>query len=292
MRHAQLRAFHNVAIHGGFSKAANALGLTQPAISDQVRKLEVEYDVRLFNRKKKQVSLTEAGLHLLEITNRLFETEQMAREFLSESKSVQTGTLKLVADSARHMLHILGPFRQRHPGIQISVRVGNSSEILDQLHNYKADIGVLGEVPVTPDFDVVNLGHTSIIAFAPVSAQNKTPRKMTMQQLAALPLVLRETGSRTRAKFEQQAKTMGIKISAPIEAEGREAVREIVAGGGGIGIVSEAEFTEDPRLMKITISDADIKMDEALVCLHERRDSKLIRAFMAMAMQIAGKPSR
>ena len=73
MRYVQLRAFHNVAIHGGFSRAAEALCLTQPAISDQVRKLEEEYDVLLFDRKKKQVTVTAFGKKLLEITHRLFD---------------------------------------------------------------------------------------------------------------------------------------------------------------------------------------------------------------------------
>jgi aminoethylphosphonate catabolism LysR family transcriptional regulator len=295
MRYAQLRAFHNVAIHGGFSKAAAALGLTQPAISDQVRKLEVEYDARLFIRQKRQTSLTPAGDKLLEITHRLFEVEQRARDLLSESKSRQTGTLKIIADSARHMLHILGVFRNRHPGIKVSIRTGNSQEILNQLQNYIADIGVLGELPKSRDYDVINLGSTKLVAFGPsisdVPIKRNSDNCVTMRDLASCPLVLRESGSKTRAKFEQQAMSMGLEICGQFEAEGREAVREIVAAGGGIGIVSEAEFTDDPRLEKFHISDADIQMDEALICLHDRRDSKLIRTFMNMASEMMAMKS-
>ena len=78
MRYVQLRAFHHVAIHKGFSLAAEALHVTQPAISDQVRKLESEYDIKLFNRSKKQITLTPDGQALLDITHRLFEVEQRA----------------------------------------------------------------------------------------------------------------------------------------------------------------------------------------------------------------------
>ena len=290
MRYAQLRAFHNVAIHGGFSNAATALGLTQPAISDQVRKLEVEYDVRLFTRQKRQIALTYEGEKLLEITNRLFEIEGMARDLLSETKSHQIGTLKIIADSARHMLHILGAFRNKYPDIKVSVRVGNSREIADELYKYEADIGVMGEIPNSRNYDVINLGSTKLIAFGAIghefSREKKKTSSITMKQLAACPLVLREAGSKTRAKFESHAATMGHKITRHIEVEGREAVREIVAAGGGFGIVSEAEFTEDSRLEKIQIRDADIEMDEALICLNDRRDSKLIRAFMNLADKI------
>jgi len=84
MRYAQLRAFHNVAIHGGFSRAAEALRLSQPAISDQVRRLEEEYDILLFDRSKRKVTITVKGAELLSITRKMFDQEQQAREFLSE----------------------------------------------------------------------------------------------------------------------------------------------------------------------------------------------------------------
>src|SRR3546814_17641614 len=90
MRYVQLRAFHYVAITGGFSRAAEALCLTQPAISDQVRKLEEEYDVILFNRHKKQVSITKAGQHILEITRRLFDVEQQDLELTTESRALSS----------------------------------------------------------------------------------------------------------------------------------------------------------------------------------------------------------
>ena len=116
MRYVQLRAFHFVATCGGFSRAAEKLHLTQPAISDQVRKLEDEYDVLLFNRQKKQVALTTFGKKLLEVTHRMFDIERQAQELLSESRALGTGTLRIMADSAQHLQPILGPFRRKYPG--------------------------------------------------------------------------------------------------------------------------------------------------------------------------------
>ena len=89
MRYVQLRAFHYVAICGGFSRAAEAMFLTQPAVSDQVRKLEEEYDVLLFNRHKKQVTLTETGQRLLEITRRMFDIEQQALSSLIDEQPLE-----------------------------------------------------------------------------------------------------------------------------------------------------------------------------------------------------------
>ena len=115
MRYVQLRAFHYVAICGGFSRAAEALFLTQPAISDQVRKLEEEYDILLFDRSKRRVIVTKKGAELLEITNQLFDREQQARDFLSEAHAFNSGTLRLVVDSAYHITAILSSFRDKYP---------------------------------------------------------------------------------------------------------------------------------------------------------------------------------
>ena len=285
MRHAQLRAFHHVAISGGFSRAAAMLGLTQPAISDHVKKLEREHDVLLFHRGGKQVSLTGEGARLLEITRRLFDAETSALDLLAESRAARAGRLRIFADSPHHILHVLGRFRTAHRDVPVTVRTGNSAEILRGLRHYEVDIGILGEVPVDRAFDVVALGTTPLVAFARRGGPLDRRRTVRLDQLVRLPLVLREDGSKTRAKLEQLALEAGHRVRASIEAEGREAVRTIVAAGGGVGVVSEAEFAADPRLTKARITDPAIAMDEALICLRERADNPLIRTFMAMARQ-------
>ena len=123
------------------------LFLTQPAISDQVRKLEEEYDILLFNRQRKQVTLTPAGEKLLAITLRMFDTESQALELLSESRALRAGTLRIVADAAHHVLHIMGEFRQKYPGVKVSIRAGNTETVVESLYSYDADIGVLGTCP-------------------------------------------------------------------------------------------------------------------------------------------------
>lgn len=276
-----------MAICGGFSRAAEALFLTQPAISDQVRKLEEEYDVLLFNRNKKQVTLTHSGQKLLEITHRMFDTEQQALELLTESRALRSGSLRIVADAAHHLLHILGSFRARYPGVQVSVRAGNTETVISSLYSYDADIGVLGEVPTGRDFEVLKLNSTPIIAFASVDHPLAAKKSLTLKQLAQESLVMRERGSKTRQKLEDLAAASKIELRPAIEAEGREAVREIVASGAGIGFVSAAEFGQDSRLVPITIDAPETLMDEALICLRERSGGKLVRAFLDMARSMS-----
>lgn len=287
MRYVQLRAFHHVAICGGFSRAAEALHLTQPAISDQVRKLETEYDTRLFNRRRKQVTLTHHGRKLLDITRRLFEIEEQAFEFLSQSQALKTGRLNIIADSTHHILPALALFREKYPAIFVRVRGGNTPSVINSLYSYEADIGVLGEVPESRDFEVIGLNSTPIIAFTGVGSSHARDHPVSFAEIAQMPLVMRESGSKTRAKLEEHAAQTGVKLNIAIEAEGREAIREIVGAEGGVGFVSEAEFGADPRFVKIPLKDTKLMMDEAVICLRERLDSRLIRAFMPLARKAA-----
>lgn len=279
MRHTQLRAFHHVALAGGFSRAAEVLHLSQPAVSEQVRNLESAYDVRLFDRTRRTIALTADGERLLEITRRLFDAEQAAREMLTERRSERTGTLRIHADSPHHILHILAQFRADHPMVAVQVRSGNSTGILAALKAYEADIAIMGELPEDSALDVVALGASPIVAFARKGGALDGLRQIPLRRLLTLPLVLRERGSKTRAKLEQAAGT----LPRAIEAEGREAVREIVAAGGGVGIVSEAEYAGDPRLGSARIVEPALTMEEAVVCLTERSENRLISAFMELA---------
>jgi len=289
MRYVQLRAFHYVAISGGFSRAAEELFLTQPAISDQVRKLEEEYDILLFNRQRKQVTLTPAGEKLLTITRRMFDTESQALELLSESRALRAGTLRIVADAAHHLLHIMGEFRKKYPGVKVTIHAGNTETVVENLFSYEADIGVLGAIPAGREFETIRLNSTPIIAFVAADHPLAARASLTFRELADLPLVMRERGSRTRKKLEDGASAVGVELKFAIEAEGREAVREIVASGAGVGFVSEAEFGNDVRLAKIAIDGPPMLMEEALICLKERSQAKTMRAFLdiARAMSIA-----
>ena len=287
MRYVQLRAFHHVAISGGFSRAAAELYLTQPAISDQVRKLEAEYDVLLFNRERRQVTLTPAGEELLAITRRLFDAEGQALELLSESRALRSGRLRIVADAAHHIVHVLRAFRERYPGVMVSVRSGNTETVVENLLAYEADIGVLGDLNPSRDFDIIRLNATPITAFTSRDNPLAGSPSLSLTELAGLPLVGREVGSKTRRRLEEAAAKTGVELKFAIEAEGREAVREIVASGLGIGFVSEAEFGLDPRLVKIAIRGEPVLMDEALICLSERSQAKTIRAFLDLARSMS-----
>lgn len=259
------------------------MNLTQPAVSDQVRKLEQEYDTSLFDRRRKQVTLTARGTQLLEITHRLFEVEAQALELLTETRDVARGTLRIIADSAHHITEVLTRFRARFPKVSIAMRTGNSQDVLNALYAYDADIGVLGNMTPNADFVEIKLGSSPIVGFAAKGIASSLRPKATLKEIAAFDLVLREQGSKTRQKLDEESARQGVDLVAAIEAEGREAVHEIVASGAGIGFVSDAEYGQDARLHKFQIDGPVIPMVESVACLSQRKDVRLIRSFLEIA---------
>jgi len=288
VRYVQLRAFHYVAVHGGFSRAAEALFLTQPAVSDQVRKLEEEYDVLLFSRRHKRPSLTPAGEELFAITRKLFDCEAQAHDFLAENHALRSGKLRIVADSASHLVAALARFRAQYPDVSVSVSSGNSESVISRLRDYNADVGVLADVPPGREFRALHLNSAPIVAVAPTSHPVAGRASLTLADLVGLPLILREKGSRTRLMLEEAIRRQGLALPPAIEVEGREAVRELVASGAGVGVVSSAEFMADDRCTRVAIEGEGLMMQEALVCLRARSGSKLIGAFFAAAEATLG----
>ncbi|MCP5089109.1 MAG: LysR family transcriptional regulator [Rhodobacteraceae bacterium] len=283
MRHSQLKAFHHVALLGGFSRAAEALFLTQPAISEQVRKLEQDHDVLLFHRERKRIRLTETGEQLSHLTKQFFEVEQQIEEYLSQTGSAIEGELRIIADSAHHVTDVMGSFRKRYPNTTISLKVGNTEKIIEELRAYNADIGVVGSLTPGKDITAVDLGSTEIVAFAAHGLLLASKTNLSLKELTKYALVFRETGSKTRQKLVDEAAKQGVTLKPAIVAEGREAVREVVASGAGIGFVSQAEYVHDSRFTQIKLTDVKIHMNESLVHLSKRRDVRVVRAFMDTA---------
>ena len=281
MRYSQIRAFHQVALHGGFSRAAEMLNQTQPALSDQVRRLEEEHDVLLFHREGRRIRLTEAGEALFLLTRRFFEAEDAIAEHLEHARSALAGRLRIMADSALHITAALGRFRARHPEVFVEISTGNSEEVLAALRAYEVEIGIVGSVAPAPDLEMLDLGETPIVAIAARGLLPAGTVSLRLEDLRRYPLVFREKGSRTRQGLEQEARRQGVRLTPAIEVEGREAMREVVASGAGVGFVSEAEQGYDPRIEKFLLSGVGLSMTETAIHLTMRRELPVIRAFMA-----------
>jgi DNA-binding transcriptional LysR family regulator len=251
-----------------------------------VRKLEQDYDVLLFNRERKVIALTQAGEQLFLLTKQFFEIEQHIDEYLSEARTEMDGRIRIIADSARHVTQILAEFRKRYPKVHVLLQSGNSEDVVDRLRSYDAEIGVLGGLSPGADIETLDLGKTQILAFAGKGVVPIGTKRMRLEDLAHFPLVFREAGSKTRENIEREAQRQGVVLSPVIEAEGREAMREVVASGAGIGFVSQAELGDDQRLIPIELEGVDLHMSETIAFLGQRRDLRIIRAFTGVVQDL------
>ena len=282
MRHAQLKAFHAVAVHGGFSRAAERLSLTQPAVSDHVRKLEETYGVQLFNRMPQGVSLTDMGRKLFAIAERQFEAESQALELLTRARTLDEGQITIGADAAVHVLPQVARFRLKHPRLAVRLVTGNTAELLKQLEDFRIDIAVTAERPASDALLARKLRSDRLVAVVQRSSKLAKRKHLSFEQLVQLPVILREEGSMTRRLLLDEVRRRGLRLHDTIEIESREAAREAAAQGVGLAIMSEGELVPDGRLASLLIDDWTSQMEEWMLCLKSRAELHVIRSFFTL----------
>ena len=275
-----LRAFHLVAQAGGFTKAARAGHVSQPTVSAQVRALEEAHGVRLFDRRGRTVALTPLGQNLLAITTRLFAAEEEADALLAGARTLATGHLRVAADSASHVMPLLAELKRRHGGLTFSLHIGNSNDVVTEVLDYVADVGITAKQTSDPRIHSIRLRADRLVVFVPAAHRWARRRTVFLSELAGQDLVMRERGSITREVFETRLAEASVRPGALIEVQTREAVREAVAAGFGIGVIFDSEFGEDRACRKLAVSGADLSVAEYVICLEERRRLPLVRGFL------------
>jgi LysR family transcriptional regulator, low CO2-responsive transcriptional regulator len=295
MRHTQLRSFHAVAQRLSFTAAARELGVSQPTITTQVKSLEQEFGVELFVRHGRRIELTETGGGLLDITRRLFADEKEAADYLNETRGLRTGHLRVGAVGPYHVTDMLAAFNARHPGLYVSVAVGNSRDTLRDLLDYRTDVAVLAHVDPDPRLVAIPYRRHRVIAFCPIDHPFAQRRSIRVRDMEGQRLIVREAGSTTRRAFDQAMREADVRPKVVMEIGSRESIREAVAKGIGMGVVSEAEFIPDPRIRPLPITDAEIYTYAHVVHLKERQNARLVRAFLqvlASLLSVSSPSSR
>jgi LysR family transcriptional regulator, low CO2-responsive transcriptional regulator len=287
--HAQLRAFHAVASEASFTRAAETLHVTQPTLSAQVKSLEEGYGVLLFDRRGRRTEPTELGRQLLAVTRRYFGLEAEAEQLLAATRALSGGHLRVTADAPQHVMAALSAFHRKYPGVRLSLSIGNSDEVLHQLLDHRSDVAIIADLPEDPRLFMRPLRRDHLIAFVERTHAWATRGAIDVAELAGRRVILREIGSTTRRAFESAIAAAAIPMGEVLEIGSREGVREAVAAGLGVGIVSAFEFGHDERLRALAIDGMDIEMMEYVACLADRRDLRIVRAFLEVMPPLADK---
>ncbi|APR86673.1 Transcriptional regulator, LysR family protein [Minicystis rosea] len=287
---AQLRAFHAVADRRSFTAAAEALGVSQPAVSMQVRALEEAHGVELLARSHRSVAPTALGASLLDITRRMFAVEAEAAELLDAASALLHGHLRIGADAPFLVVPLLADFHAQHPKVELALVLGNSNDVLRDLLDGRTDVAALSDRVDDPRLFAIPAARSRQVVI--VSRAHPWARRtgVRLADLDGAPMLVREEGSITRRAFESAIARTGVRPAVVMEIGSREALQEAVAAGLGAAVIIEAERGRDDRIVALPITDVVIEHVEYVACLQDRRRLRAIAAFLDRVPRLPSPP--
>jgi DNA-binding transcriptional LysR family regulator len=251
VRHASLRQleiFEAIARHGSFTRAADALHLTQPTVSMQIRKLTDAVGTPLFEQIGKKIVLTEAGHDLAHAARDIFGLLDRFEMRVAERQGLQRGRLRLVAITTASYFapRLLGEFVRRHPGIEVSLRVANREQVLESIAEHLDDLYILGQPPEEVGVVATPFLENPLVVIAAPAHPLARAQHIPLARLAAEPWLIRETGSGTRKAIERLFDAHGLAITPRLELGSNEAIKQAVLADLGISALSRQALALHP----------------------------------------------
>lgn len=237
----QLRVFAAAARHQSFVRAAEELNLTPPAVSMQIKDLEAEVGLPLFDRSQRKVSLTMVGEYLLAHTRKVLAAMRDAEDMVAKFRGLQSGPLDIgMVSTAKYFLpRLLARFRKEHPGIEIHLQVGNNrDELVAMMQQGSVELAIMGRPPKGwPSRAEPFAAHPQVL----VTAKDHRFAAMEMvpaQALASEGFIVREPGSGTRAAYDEYMHAHHLRPYIVMQMSSNEAIKQAVMSGMGVAILS------------------------------------------------------
>jgi DNA-binding transcriptional LysR family regulator len=258
----QLKVFEAAARHGSFTRAAEELFLTQPTVSMQIKQLTKSVGLPLFEQVGKRLFLTEAGRELFATCRQIFETIGQFEMTVADLKGLKQGQLRLAAiTTAKYIIpRLLGPFCQLYPGIDISLQVTNHERILERMVGNLDDLYIMSQVPDHLDVNFERFLENPLVVFAPANHPLAQEKNIPIERLGDEPFIMREPGSGTRRAVQSLFDEQRIKVNVKLELGSNEAIKQAIAGGLGISILSRHTLlTDAPEFSILDVQHFPIK---------------------------------
>ncbi|PKO33683.1 MAG: LysR family transcriptional regulator [Betaproteobacteria bacterium HGW-Betaproteobacteria-7] len=286
---AELRAFDATARCGSMSAAARLLGIRQPTVSAHIASLEQSFGVELFQRHGRRIVLTGFGRLLHEITQRIYRGEEQAVALLLAARQGYQGLLTIGAIGPHNVMPMVKRFREQNPTVRVVVAVGDSREVVHRVLDQKDDIGILLHAVDDERVHCLPLRKQPLVVFAPTTHPLARCETLTLSDLNGVEFVLREDGSHTRQVFESGLAAAGVKVRCSVEMGSREAVREAVAQGLGLGVVARTAFVPDSRVLELKVEGLNMHTHVHVICLRERKEAALIKGFLELVGELSAR---
>ncbi|MCX7903526.1 MAG: selenium metabolism-associated LysR family transcriptional regulator [Caloramator sp.] len=279
----QIEAFINVAKFKSFSKAAEAIFLSQPTISAHISNLEKELNTTLFDRSSKEVNLTPAGKIFFDYALNLLNIRNNAIYSINEFQKTIAGKLNIASSTTpcRFLLpSLVKKFTENYPAVEFDVKEDSTKSVIELVLNGEVEIGIVGETICDERLEYKKIADDNLIL---ISAPD-VPSINTIEDMIKEKFILRESGSATRNVFEEFLNSKGLleKIKVAIETSSLEAVLQFVKNGLGVSVVSELaceDYIKAGYIKKHDVKNLNLKRSIYLVLHQKRTLSPAARAF-------------
>lgn len=289
----RLQVFHAVAKHRSFTKAAETLFMTQPAVTFQVKQLEEQYDARLFERGHGQISLTDAGRVVFEYAERILGLSSELDARMKDLTGQVAGTLLVGASMtiADYLLpRVLGEFKSRFPSVVPRLLVANSETVQNQVAEHSLDIGFIEGESLLPSLVTEACCEDELQLVCAPSHPLAREQAITPALLAQQAYISREPGSGTREVADRYLQKAGLapdSLHPVMELGSPEALKGLVSTGYGFAIMSRATVAKETRLGELVGIPFSPRMVRSLCAVYPRQKfhSRMLSSFVAFARQ-------
>jgi DNA-binding transcriptional LysR family regulator len=255
----QLQVFEKVARHLNFSRAAEELYLSQPAVSMQIKKLERHIGLPLFEQLGKKIFLTDAGQELHQYSRNIIQQLTEMESVFDDMKGLEQGKLTLaVVNTANYfMAQLLATFCQQYPNITVNLHVANRDAVLSQLADNSTDLAIMGQPPDGLDLTAESFLDNPLVVIAAPGHPLANLKQVKFTQLANETFLSREVGSGTRSAMERIFAEHGIQPRISMEVEANEAIKQAVQAGMGLGMLSRHSIELELETKRLVILNVE-----------------------------------
>lgn len=279
-----MRAFVAVVEAGSFSQAARRLGLSQPAVSQRVRNFENSCGLRLLDRRAVP-ELTAAGREIFHRARLVLARAEELDTTVADLRGLRAGRISFGYATPAFAIPLIARFRAAHPGVVVDYHYGNTAELFEGLRQCRLDVAVTTSLAVPEDLVARQIASHRLMLCVPAGHPLSQVGPVALKQLDQIPLLMREPGSMTRALVEKMCTRQGMSLTSSMVVPTREAVKEAVVAGLGLGFVLEGEFGADPRLAAVDLADALEPVGVYLLCHSEAADLPAVASLLQHAEQ-------
>jgi DNA-binding transcriptional LysR family regulator len=273
----RLQVFHTVARLLSFTKAAESLHMTQPAVTFQVRQLEEYFNTRLFDRTHNRISLTEAGQRVYEFADRIFDLYAEMENAVRDMTGEISGVLIIGASTtiAEYMLPaLLGDFKKKYPDINVHLKVSNSDGIVHMVENNDIDLGVVEAPVMNKNLVVEECRKDRLVAIVSPQHALAQQQKVRLPELLEAAYIDREEGSGTREVILEYLSKLGMNatdVHVSMELGSPEAIKGAVEAGMGVSIVSEVTIHKELQLGTLVALELDPPLERPFSFVHQKQ---------------------